>query len=102
MDTYLKRVGVCIRFVSEYRLILETIGKYHSTGGESTSGIHALCLFDYGVPQENTHLQCCAYLCVVVLKPYNTIIEVHMAMYDIDCYLKPEVLPLMHTIDYME
>jgi hypothetical protein len=82
--------------VSEYRLILETIGKYHSTGGYSSSGIHALCLFVYGVPQENTHLQCCVYLCV------GTIDEVHMAMYDIACYSKPEVKPLMHTMDYME
>ena len=93
---------MCIRFVSEYRLILETIGKYHSTGGESTSGIHALCLFDYGVPQENTHLQCCAYLCVGVLKPYNTINEVHMAMYDIDYYSKPEMKSVTQSMDYME
>jgi hypothetical protein len=39
----LKCVNMCIRFVSEYRLILETIGKSHLTGRYSTCSIHVLC-----------------------------------------------------------
>jgi hypothetical protein len=43
MDIFLKRVDVYLSFVSEYRLILETIGKPNLTGEDSTCGKHVLC-----------------------------------------------------------